>query len=31
MEPTGDAGEGPSLRGLGTPPVAVSAPPEHTQ
>ena len=30
-EPTGDAGEGPSLRGLAPPPVTVSAPPEHTQ
>ena len=29
--PTGDAGEGPNLRGLGAPPVTVSAPPEHTQ
>ena len=29
--PTGDAGEGPNLRGLGPPPVTVSAPPEHTQ
>ena len=30
-EPTGDAGEGPSLRGWEPPPVTVSAPPEHTQ
>ena len=29
--PTGDAGEGPNLRGLGAPEVTVSAPPEHTQ
>ena len=29
--PTGNAGEGPNLRGLGAPPVTVSAPPEHTQ
>ena len=29
--PTGDAGKGPSLSGLGAPPVTVSAPPEHTQ
>ena len=29
--PTGDAGEGPNLRGLGPPRVTVSAPPEHTQ
>ena len=28
---TGDAGEGPNLRGLGAPPVTVSAPPEDTQ
>ena len=28
--PTGDAGKGPSLMGLGPPPVTVSAPPEHT-
>ena len=29
--PTGDAGEGPNLRGLGAFRVTVSAPPEHTQ
>ena len=29
--PTWGAGEGPNLRGLGAPPVTVSAPPEHTQ
>ena len=29
--PTGEAGEGPNFRGLGAPPVTVSAAPEHTQ
>ena len=31
MGPTGNAGEGPNLRGLGAPPVTVLAPPQHTQ
>ena len=31
QEPAKDVGEVPDLRGLGPPPVSVSAPPEHRQ